>query len=39
MAFRSSSAVVMGIMLNFSTSTFRMFGVMNAGRMVQCGYL
>ena len=33
MALRSSSGVEMGIMLNLSTSTLRMFGVMNAGRL------
>ena len=32
-ALRSSSAVLIGIILNFSTSTFRMFGVMKAGRL------
>ena len=31
--FKSWSGVVMGMMLNFSTSTFRMLGVMNAGRL------
>lgn len=33
MALRSSSAVLMGMMLNLSMSTFRMLGVMNAGRL------
>ena len=33
MALRSCSGVVMGMMLNFSTSTLRMPGVMKAGRL------
>jgi len=33
MAFRSSSGVEMGIMLNLSTNTLRMFGVMKAGKL------
>jgi len=33
MAFKSSSTVLMGIMLNFSTSTFSTFGVRNAGKL------
>lgn len=33
MALRSSSGVEMGIMLNLSTSTLRMFGVMKAGKL------
>ena len=32
-ALRSSSGVLRGIMLNLSTSTLSMFGVMNAGRL------
>lgn len=32
-AARSSSTVLMGMMLNLSTSTLRMFGVMKAGRL------
>ena len=32
-ALRSSSGVLIGIMLNFSTSTLRIFGVMNAGKL------
>jgi len=32
-ALRSSSGVFIGIMLNLSTSTLRMLGVMNAGRL------
>ncbi len=32
-ALRSSSGVLIGIMLNFSTSTLSMFGVMNAGKL------
>jgi hypothetical protein len=35
MALRSSSGVEMGIILNLSTSTLRMFGVMKAGSLVQ----
>ena len=33
MALRSSSGVEIGMILNLSTSTLRMFGVMNAGRL------
>ena len=33
MAFKSSSAVVVGMILNFSTSAFSILGVMNAGRL------
>ena len=33
MAFRSCSGVEMGIILNFSTSTLRMLGVITAGKL------